>query len=120
MLGWSLAFGQKADIFQYIRPNEWLPGQHQSNEFAQTFLLADFRRTNPKSAKSSRKPPKTPRSESALLKTQAVELVRRMGVATTKDFAAIGISRHYLCKLCAEGVLSRVGYSRYGLPAAAA
>jgi hypothetical protein len=50
------------------------------------------------------------------LKDKAVEVARKLGVARTKDFAEIGISRHYLCKLSAEGILARAGYGLYSVP----
>jgi predicted transcriptional regulator of viral defense system len=55
-----------------------------------------------------------------LLKEKAIELAWRLGVARTKDFAQIGISRHYVCKLAGEGVLARAGYGQYSVPKEAA
>jgi hypothetical protein len=55
-----------------------------------------------------------------LLRDKAVALVREKGVARTRDFAELGITRFYLCKLCAEGFLSRAGYGLYAAPKDAA
>ena len=51
-----------------------------------------------------------------LLKDKAIELACKLGTARTRDFAKVGISRHYLCKLCSEGVLTRAGYGQYAAP----
>jgi hypothetical protein len=51
-----------------------------------------------------------------LLKDKAIALVREKGVARTRDFAALDISRFYLCKLRTKGCLSRAGYDLYAAP----
>jgi hypothetical protein len=48
-----------------------------------------------------------------LPKTKAIKLVQRLEVATPKDFAEIGVTRHYLCKLCAA---SFFGLARLDTP----
>jgi hypothetical protein len=68
-----------------------------------------------KARKITKKMP-TARQSGALLRDKAVELARKLGVGRTRDFAEIGISRHYLCKLSAEGILARAGYGLYSVP----
>lgn len=45
-----------------------------------------------------------------------MELAREKGVASSEDFKAIGISRHYLSRMCALGILIKVGRGRYRAP----
>jgi hypothetical protein len=97
----------------------WLPRSGDDLNFVQPIPLHNRCLTPLRTAKATKQSPTAPRTD-ASLKTKAVELVHRLGVATTKDFAAIGVSRYYLCKLCAESVLARAGYSRYSAPAVAA
>ena len=67
-------------------------------------------------ARRTPKKPQATRPVGTLLKDKAVEVARKLGVARTKDFAEIGISRHYLCKLSAGGILARAGYGLYTVP----
>ncbi len=42
-----------------------------------------------------------------------MELARGRDVVRTKEITALGIPRHYLARMCAEGLLVKVGYGQY-------
>src|SRR5262249_54589256 len=81
-------------------------GEGQSHAFSMALPQGGWR--EPKAAKTMNAPAKSRRTL-PLLKDRAIELARKLGTARTRDFAEIGISRHYLCKLCSKGVLTRAG-----------
>ena len=47
------------------------------------------------------------------LRARAVALAQKRGVARTRDLTNIGIPRCYLTRMCAEGLLIKVGYGLY-------
>jgi len=96
---------------------KWLPGIGENYDFSIVLPQGGWR--EPKGAKPAKAPAKSLRTEPPL-KDKAIELPRKLGTARTRDFTEIGISRHYLCKLCSEGVLTRAGYGRYATPKEAA
>jgi predicted transcriptional regulator of viral defense system len=50
-------------------------------------------------------------------KTEYVlQKIRRLGIASSRELEAMGISRQYLRKLRERGVVQRVGYGFYSLP----
>nr|WP_293853938.1 type IV toxin-antitoxin system AbiEi family antitoxin domain-containing protein [Sphingomonas sp. SCN 67-18] len=50
------------------------------------------------------------------LRDRAVALACECGEVRTRDLTEIGIPRCYLSKMCAEGLLVKVGYGRYRAP----
>jgi hypothetical protein len=51
--------------------------------------------------------------ESGIVKARALSLARSRQVASTGEFAAIGVSRQYVSLLCKDGFLQRVRYGWY-------
>ena len=49
-------------------------------------------------------------------KQKILELAGRLGIIRPRDVEAEGIPREYLYRLCADGVLTRVGRGLYALP----
>ncbi|WP_353682638.1 type IV toxin-antitoxin system AbiEi family antitoxin domain-containing protein [Mesorhizobium sp.] len=47
------------------------------------------------------------------LRERAVSLAREKGEVRTKDLTDIGVPRHYLTRMCEEGLLMKAGYGRY-------
>ncbi|RWO31791.1 MAG: hypothetical protein E5Y16_07980 [Mesorhizobium sp.] len=47
------------------------------------------------------------------LRERAVSLAREKGEVRTKDLTDIGVPRHYLTRVCEEGLLMKAGYGRY-------
>ena len=97
----------------------WLAGTGDAQNYTFAIALPQNGWREPKRAKATRTSAAALRTE-PLLRDKAIELARKLGMARTKDFAEIGISRHYLCKLCAAGFLERAGYGRYAPPKEAA
>jgi hypothetical protein len=90
----------------------WLPGVGEDQNYGFSIALPQGSWREPKGAKPAKAPAKSLRPE-PLLKDQSIELAHKLGTARTRDFAEIGVSRHYLCKLCSEGVLTQAGHGRY-------
>ena len=95
----------------------WLAGSGDDQTYTSLITLPDSGWKEPRRPRTTKNPDAALRT---LLRDKAVALVREKGVARTRDFAALGISRFYLCKLCAEGFLSRAGYGLYAAPKDAA
>ncbi|WP_353682870.1 type IV toxin-antitoxin system AbiEi family antitoxin domain-containing protein [Mesorhizobium sp.] len=53
------------------------------------------------------------RRPEATLRERAVSLAREKGEVRTKDLTDIGVPRHYLTRMCEEGLLMKAGYGRY-------
>jgi hypothetical protein len=49
------------------------------------------------------------------VRERALALALERGIVRTRDLTAIGVPRCYLAKMCAEGLLEKVGYGRYRL-----
>ncbi len=47
------------------------------------------------------------------LRERAVSLAREKGEVRKKDLTDIGVPRHYLTRMCEEGLLMKAGYGRY-------
>ncbi len=47
------------------------------------------------------------------LRERAVALAQNKGVVRTSELTAVGVPRYYLTRMCAEGLLVKVGYGRY-------
>lgn len=90
------------------RRRKWLPSDDQT--YTSTIALPQGGWKEARRSRTTKNPDSALRT---LLRDKAIALVREKGVARTRDFAALGISRFYVCKLCAEGFLSRAGYGLY-------
>ena len=93
----------------------WLAGTGEDQNYICSIALPQGGWRAPKRAEATKTAAPALRSATSL-KDKAIELARKPRIARTCDFAEIGISRHYLCKLCAEGFLARVGYDLYAAP----
>ena len=100
-----------------IRLNIWLAGSGDDQTYPSTIALPQCGWKEPRRPRTTKNPDAALRT---LLRDKAIALVREKGVARTRDFAALGITRFYLCKLCAEGHLARAGYGLYAAPKEAA
>ncbi|WP_141133945.1 type IV toxin-antitoxin system AbiEi family antitoxin domain-containing protein [Sphingopyxis indica] len=71
--------------------------------------LLDRSLRHPEALRRSKEKPPT-------LKDRAIDLAKQKGIVTADELKTIGISRHYLSRMCALGFLERYGPCQYGLP----
>lgn len=60
---------------------------------------------------SAERPAESP--ELGMVRARALSLARARHVASTREFAAAGVSRQYVSRLCKDGFLQRVRYGWY-------
>jgi hypothetical protein len=96
----------------------WLAVALQSPNWTSEIALLDARRKSPKirEAPTKREIARMKKEERGpTLKDRAVALAREE-IASGADFKAIGISRHYLSRMCALGFLIKIGRMQYCAP----
>lgn len=92
----------------------WLPkvdsrGHHWSEEIKLNENQSVSKKNQPK------KPDKIGRKQAAKKAVQdlVAELFAQKVTVRTMEFEAVGVPRHYLSKMCDEGLLERIGFGLY-------
>lgn len=103
----------------WLNAPEWLADNIHTERWGLLIPLPEGGLKKPKAAKSPTKREEQLRKRlerAPSIKDRALAFVRERGVVSGADLQKIGVSRHYLSRMRALGILVRVGRMQYCVP----